>query len=102
MPEHPLKCPQSILIVLIATICILCGGTVTAGDANDASRPWPGPIPCRIQDGTNKDLFVMTLGNVETPLADGTFDPVKDEVKMKAGVLTEHYYRDVLGVKYYG
>jgi len=29
---------------------------------------WPHPIPCRIQDGTNPDLFVMTLGDVQTPL----------------------------------
>jgi hypothetical protein len=45
---------------------------------NEAAAAWPHPIPCRIRDASNPDLFVMTLGEVETPLAQGTFDPVKD------------------------
>lgn len=43
----------------------------------------------------------MTLGNVETPIADGVFDPVKDEVTLKDGSVKTNYYRDVLGVKFY-
>ncbi len=66
-----------------------------------SGQTWPHPIPCRIADGDNKDLFVMTLGPVETPIADGVFDPVKDQVTLKNGAVTNHYYRDVLGVKYY-
>ncbi len=62
---------------------------------------WPRPIPARIRDGANPELFVMTLGLVETPLADGTFDPGRDELKLKDGTVTPHYYRDVLGVKYF-
>jgi hypothetical protein len=62
---------------------------------------WPHPIPCRIQDGANPDLFVMTLGDVQTPLADGVFDPVKDEVVLKDGIVKTNYYRDGLGVKFY-
>ncbi len=64
-------------------------------------QAWPHAIPCRIQDGTNRDLFVMTLGNVETPIADGVFDPVKDQVTLKNGTVISNYYRDVLGVKFY-
>ena len=30
---------------------------------------WPTSIPCRVQDSGNPDLFLMTLGEVETPLA---------------------------------
>ncbi len=62
---------------------------------------WPHPIPCRTHDGTNSDLLVMTLGQVDTPLADGTFDPVKDAVTLKDGNILTNYYRDVLGVKFY-
>jgi len=65
------------------------------------TQPWPHPIPCRIQDATNADLFVMTLGNVETPIAQGVFDPVKDEVTLKDGAIKSNYYRDALGVKFY-
>ncbi len=62
---------------------------------------WPHVIPCRIHDGTNPDLFVMTLGDVQTPIADGVFDPMKDEVTLKDGTVIPNYYRDVLGVKFY-
>jgi alpha-galactosidase len=65
------------------------------------SDPWPCPIPCRIHEGSNLDLFVMTLGPVQTPLAQGTFDPVKDEVVLKDGTIISNYYRNVPGVKFY-
>jgi hypothetical protein len=42
------------------------------------SQTWPYPIPCRIHDGTNKNLRIMTLGDPQSPLADGLFDPVSD------------------------
>ena len=68
-----------------------------------ASTPekWPHPFPARIQDGPNKDMFVMTLGKVETPLADGIFDPVKDEVTLNDGTVKKDHFRSTLGVKYY-
>ncbi|MFH0759924.1 MAG: NPCBM/NEW2 domain-containing protein [Bacteroidota bacterium] len=66
-----------------------------------AQLQWPHPIPARIGDGPNKDLFIMTLGNVQTSIADGTFDPVKDEIRLKDGRVLPNYYRDNLGVKYY-
>jgi hypothetical protein len=65
------------------------------------SLVWPHVIPCRTHDGTNRDLFVMTLGNVQTTVADGIFDPMKDEVKLKDDTVISNYYRDVLGVKFY-
>lgn len=43
----------------------------------------------------------MVLGNVETPLADGMFDPAKDEVHLKDGTVKQNYYKDTLGIKYF-
>jgi hypothetical protein len=62
---------------------------------------WPGKIPARIQDGNNKDLFMMTLGEVESRLADGVFDAANDELSLKNGSVKKNYYRDALKVKYY-
>jgi hypothetical protein len=76
-------------------------GLALAAQPSPPSRAWPHPIPCRIQDGSNPDLFVMTLGDVETPIAQGVFDPIKDEVTLKDGTVTSHYYRDVRGIKFY-
>lgn len=65
------------------------------------SKPWPYPVPCRIKDTINNDLMIMTLGNVETPLAQGIFDPVKDEVTLTDGKTISNYYKQTLGIKYY-
>ena len=43
----------------------------------------------------------MALGDVETPVAQGVFDPVRDAVTLKDGSVKTNYYRDVLGVKFY-
>src|SRR4051812_41849649 len=67
----------------------------------DARQSWPRPVPARIHDGGNLDLLVMTLGDVNTSLADGTFDPANDEVRLKDGTVLKNYYRDTLKVKYY-
>lgn len=82
-------------------MCALLVGIV--GGTGRAAEPaqWPHPIPCRIQDGANPDLFVMTLGNVQTPVATGVFDPAKDQVTLNDGTIKTNYYRDVLGVTYY-
>lgn len=67
-----------------------------------AARPqWPHPFPCRVHEGANKDLIVMTLGNVKTPLADGVFYPTRDEVVLNNGRVIRNYYRDSLGVRYF-
>jgi len=62
---------------------------------------WPHPIPCRIADSANPDLWFMTLGEVQTPVATGVFDPVSDTVTLNDGTVTTNYYRDVLGVRFY-
>lgn len=62
---------------------------------------WPRNIPARIADDDNRDLFVMTLGDISTPLADGIYNPVKDEVTMNNGDLLPNYYRDSLGIRFY-
>ncbi len=72
-------------------------GDVWAGPVTE----WPRIIPARISEGENKDLLVMTLGEVETSLAQGEFDPVKDQVILKDGSVIRNYYRDTLGVKFY-
>ncbi len=72
--------------------------------AQTRSRPsvnWPRPIPARIRDSDNKDLLVMTLGDVNPSIADGTFDPAKDEVQLKDGSTLKNYYRDTLKIKYF-
>lgn len=58
-------------------------------------------IPCRIRDGVNSNLFIMTLGDVKTPVAQGFFHPDKDQVKLNDGTVIDHYYRDGLRIKYY-
>jgi len=62
---------------------------------------WPRPVPCRIQDGRNMDLFVITLGAVDTPLATGVYDPYADEVRLSDGTVIKDYFRVRLGVKYF-
>jgi hypothetical protein len=56
---------------------------------------------CRIQDGPNKDLWIMTLGQPETGLADGVFDPLSDQLTLKNGSIKSNYFRDVLKVPFY-
>jgi hypothetical protein len=65
------------------------------------SQPWPGPIPCRVQDGPNKDLWIMTLGQPQTALAEGVFDPLSDQVTLKDGSVKSNYFRDTLKVPFY-
>jgi hypothetical protein len=67
----------------------------------EPARAWPHPIPARIRDGSNKDLFIMTLGDVKTDIADGIYDPSKDEVTLKDGSVMKNYYRDTLKVKFF-
>lgn len=61
----------------------------------------PKAGPCRIQDGRNPDLFVMTLGDVATPIAQGSYDPATDTVTLSDGAVKPHYFRDTLGITYF-
>ncbi|MCF8222712.1 MAG: alpha-galactosidase [Bacteroidales bacterium] len=64
-------------------------------------KEWPYDIPARISDEGNEDLFLMALGHVETELADGRFDPVKDEVTLNDGTVIPNWYSDSLGLEFY-
>ncbi|HZN00953.1 MAG TPA: NPCBM/NEW2 domain-containing protein [Pyrinomonadaceae bacterium] len=68
---------------------------------NLVAQTWPHPIPARVRDGANKDLMVMTLGSVSPAIADGTFDPAKDELRLKDGAVLKNYFRDTLKIKYF-
>jgi hypothetical protein len=87
--------------IVRAAVFLLCLCQSHGADSPPDTRVWPHPIPCRINDGSNPDLFVMTLGGVETALAQGVFDPEKDVVTLNDGSVKANYYRDVLGVKFY-
>ena len=93
------------LVLLLSLLCVVhTAQTRRSADAAPKAKTkkaWPQPIPLRVRDGSNKDLFVMTLGDVQTPLADGTYDPQNDRVVLKDGAVTNNYYRDKLGVKYF-
>lgn len=58
-------------------------------------------FPCRLHDSANADLFVMMLGTVNTPLAQGNFNPAKDEVRLNDETIIKNYYRNTLGIKFY-
>jgi hypothetical protein len=88
------------LLAFIFWSALLC--QLALGQAPVNSRqPWPRPIPARIGDSNNKELMVMTLGDVHPSIADGTFDPAKDEVRLKDGKILKNYYRDTLKIKYF-
>jgi NPCBM/NEW2 domain/Melibiase/Alpha galactosidase C-terminal beta sandwich domain len=89
-------------LVYLFIISILLGGAGLGQARGQASQAvWPRPVPARIGDSRNKELLVMTLGEVETVLADGVFDPARDEVRLKDGTVRQNYYRDALRVRYY-
>ena len=65
------------------------------------STPWPRPVPARIGEGSNPKLMVLTLGEVETPLADGLFDPLADSMTLDDGRVIDNYYRNELGIRFF-
>ncbi len=93
-----MKSRRVILLVVIQSL--LCFATFGQGRA-DLTLNWPRSIPVRIKDSSNKDLLLMTLGDVHSAIADGSFDPVRDEVRLNDGTTIRNYYRDVLKIKYY-
>ena len=89
--------------ILCFFICLLSLYTgISYGQmAPKAGKTWPYSIPCRIHDGNNPDLMIMTLGDVQTSLSQGTFDPVADRVILNDGKVIPGYYKDSLKIKYY-
>lgn len=88
-------------IFYLPALCLFTCGVLADQPPTAADDGWSRAIPCRIQDGANPDLFVMTLGEVQTPLADGVFRPQTDEVDLRNGTVISNYYQNVLGVKFY-
>lgn len=62
---------------------------------------WPHPFPCRIKGTASDDIMFMSLGNVHTPVAEGIFDPLKDQVLLNNGQKINNYFKDSLGIKFY-
>jgi NPCBM/NEW2 domain/Melibiase/Alpha galactosidase C-terminal beta sandwich domain len=89
------------VITLAQTRMVSTPGAPADRTRTVAKKSWPYPIPLRVRDGANRDLMVMTLGDVETPLADGIYDPATDLVTLKDGTVTSNYYRDKMGIKYF-
>ena len=85
--------------LLIAFVLVV--DPVLCQTTRSSTRAWPHPIPARIRDGNNEDLLVMTLGDVSPTIADGMFEPTKDEVRLKDGSVIKNYYRDTLKIKYF-
>src|SRR5436190_6223014 len=83
-------------VQLLIVFCLSCQMTTA-----QVRTGWPHTIQARTKDDGNKDLFVMVLGPVETPLADSTFDPARDEVRLKDGGVRTNYYKEALGIKYF-
>jgi NPCBM/NEW2 domain/Melibiase/Alpha galactosidase C-terminal beta sandwich domain len=88
------------LVYLFIVSILLCEATPAQSRVR-AQTNWPRPVPARIQDGNNRELLVMTLGDVDTVLADGVFDPSRDEVRLKDGSVRQNYYRETLKIKYF-
>ncbi|HET7746450.1 MAG TPA: NPCBM/NEW2 domain-containing protein [Vicinamibacteria bacterium] len=82
-------------------IALLAASAVAAAVEAGPVTPWPRPIPARLRPPGRDEVLVTTLGEVETPLAEGTFDPVADRLTLKDGRVIEHYYRDTLKVPFY-
>src|SRR5437868_6409292 len=90
-----------ILVSLFLIPLLICETALAQSRTTSAQADWPRPVPARIRDGNNRDLMVMTLGDVDTVLADGMFDPLKDEVRLKDGTVRQTYYKEALGIKYF-
>jgi hypothetical protein len=86
---------QSLQSILFCLLCLFLA------PQSLVAQTWPYPIPARVRDGANKDLMVMTLGHVSPSIADGIFDPAKDELRLKDGTVLKNYFRDTLKIKYF-
>ena len=88
-------------VLVIVTLLLLSFGAGTTLAQVKPGSPWPHEIPARTRDSANKDLFVMVLGDVKTPIADAVFDPVKDELRRTDGSVASDYYKKTLGIKFF-
>lgn len=84
--------------MLVGTALFSCA---RSPQRHDRHLSWPHPIPCRIDDHEHPDVFVMTLGPVETALAQGTFHPDQDLVELTDGTRIADYFCTRLGITHY-
>ncbi|MFP4488154.1 MAG: alpha-galactosidase [Bacteroidales bacterium] len=92
----------TLLSLMLAIIAGACSDNKKIATGPEYTyREWPYTVPARISDENNEELFLMALGNVETSMADGVFDPVEDQVTLDDGTIIPHWYRDSLGLDYY-
>jgi hypothetical protein len=86
---------------------LLAGATLGGADdrlAPGAAGPvtaWPRPVPVRLKPEGRDEILVVTLGDVRTTLANGTFDPAADRVTTADGRVIERYYKDTLEIPFY-
>lgn len=106
----PFSLRRAVIATALGTAMALCAPaaaraqrspTVSRVPGAGPVTPWPRPIPVRLEPDGRDDVLVNTLGVVETPLADGVFDPVADRVTTFDGRVIEHYYRDHLEIPFY-
>jgi hypothetical protein len=92
-----------VLLLLSSWLSISCGGKKqpAAASGTQVATKIPDRLPARIADGTNKEVLVMTLGDIKTPLADGTFYPVEDRIVLNNGQEINDYFKTKLGIKFY-
>lgn len=93
---------------LLLAASLLPDAALPAGREADAAAslagpvtPWPRPIPVRLKPAGRDEMLVTTLGIVDTPLADGVFDPVADRVTTNDGRKLERYFKDTLEIPFY-
>jgi len=55
----------------------------------------------RTGSGVESDLLVTLLGEVETPLAEGWYDPAADRATLNDGTVLEDYFKEHLGVRFF-
>ncbi len=91
MHSYKIKSVMKHLILFIILSSLLFSSTHTL-----LSQTKSKSFPCRIHDDSNRDLFIMTLGDVRTPIAQGVFDPASDQVTLNNGSMIKNYYRDSL------
>jgi len=97
-----MRSPLRFLGLAALVLCVLGPACARKSvPAKPEASAWPTTIPCRVEDGGTPDLFLMTLGDVETPLSQGTYDPRTDEVLLNDGTVMPRYYKDTLGIEYF-
>ncbi|HCY41889.1 MAG TPA: hypothetical protein DHV48_11120 [Prolixibacteraceae bacterium] len=85
----------------ITTKIVLVFLLLIAGAFQLQAQQWPYPVPCRVSDDSAPEVMFMTLGQVETPEAQGMFDPSKDEVRLNNGTVLPNYYKDSLKISFF-